>query len=118
MAAEYKHYFFYREYHIQDADDLEIISNEELVHGLAEPSDPSPEDIGIGVNYKHVRHPDDIQNDKPHIAYQSCILDLAATNLTETCAKCQEQVKLETKNVGTALILIWVSTHRTQLFVT
>jgi hypothetical protein len=87
-----------------DADALDELCLEEMVHDIETHEEPNPDD-GPSV----VRSPDDILEDICFIGYSTNILNLALHPGPAKCTTCDAVTAVSASTMGTAINLVWVN---------
>ena len=93
-------FIYFRLYNFENLEEYGV---DDLVHDLQQNvADDKVDDTAFTV----VNTPEKAVEDTPYLLYKSSLLELAPEL---TCSKCSEVCTTEVKQVGSAVVLIWVS---------
>ena len=95
-----------RKYHL-DTEELDELGPEmllELEKDLAA-DEPQP----LPATIPQIQRPEEVTDDKPCLAYKSCLLTLAKARIDPICPLCKSEDEVTSSEMGTAVILSWIS---------
>ena len=94
-----------RKYHM-DTEELEELQPELLLELQEDAAAAELQPLTSAL--PKVQHARQVIEDKPCLAYQSCLLTLANARIEAICAECSSPHEVSPSYVGTAIVLIWV----------